>query len=61
MTFDQAISKAFEQGKITDETAILYASNKGKMNRYLDDAKKRQGVASLDTSGLKLDSLSFAK
>jgi twitching motility protein PilT len=61
MTFDQAIAKAFEQGKVSDETAILYASNKAKMNRYLDDAKKRQGLESLDTSNLKLDSLSFAK
>ena len=61
MTFDQSISKAYEQGKITDETAILYSSNKAKMNRYLDDVKKRQGVASLDTSSLKLDSLSFSK
>jgi twitching motility protein PilT len=60
-TFDQAIGKAFELGKITDETAVLYASNKAKMSRYLDDVKKRQGVAALDTSSLKLDELSIAR
>src|SRR5215203_3336315 len=53
-TFDQSIAKAFELGKITDETAQLYSSNKAKMSRYLDDVKKRQGVANLDTSTLKL-------
>jgi twitching motility protein PilT len=60
-TFDQSIGKAFELGKITDETAVLYASNKAKMSRYLDDVKKRQGVAALDTSSLKLDELSIAR
>lgn len=60
-TFDQTIVKAFEAGKITDETAILYCSNKGKMSRFLDDAKKRMNLAQVDTTGLKLDTLSFSK
>lgn len=60
-TFDQAIIKAFEQGKVTDESAILYASNKGKMSRFLDDAKKRMNLTQTDTSSLKLDTLSFSK
>ena len=60
-TFDQSLAKAFEQAKITDETAVLYSSNKAKMTRYLDDVKKRRGVETLDTSGLKLDELSLAK
>ncbi len=60
-TFDQAIIKAFEQGKVTDESALLYASNKGKMSRFLDDAKKRMNISQTDTSGLKLDTLSFSK
>lgn len=60
-TFDQSIAKAYEAGKVTDETASLYASNKAKMSRFLDDVKKRQGVASLDTSSLKLDQLSLSK
>jgi twitching motility protein PilT len=60
-TFDQSIAKAYEAGKVTDETAQLYASNKAKMSRYLDDVKKRRGLESLDTTGLKLDELSFAR
>jgi twitching motility protein PilT len=60
-TFDQSLAKAFEQAKITDETAVLYSSNKAKMTRYLDDVKKHRGVATLDTTGLKLDELSLAK
>jgi twitching motility protein PilT len=60
-TFDQGIISAFEQGKITDETAMLYSTNKAKMSRYVDDAKKRMNLSSVDTSDLKLDTLSFAK
>jgi twitching motility protein PilT len=60
-TFDQAIAKAFELSKITDETAMLYCSNKARMSRYLDDVKKRLSASTLDTSGLKLDTLSFSK
>lgn len=60
-TFDQSIGKAFEQGKVSEETAVLYSSNKAKMSRFLDDVKKRQGVDALDTTGLKLDTISFAK
>jgi twitching motility protein PilT len=54
-TFDQAIVTAFESGKITDETAMLYSTNKVKMGRYVDDAKKRLKLIEVDTSDLKLD------
>ena len=60
-TFDQAIVAAFENGKVTDETALTYCTNKAKMGRYVDDVKKRMNVDSVDTSGLKLDLDSFAK
>ena len=60
-TFDQAIVAAFEAGKVTDETALTYCTNKAKMGRYVDDVKKRMNVDSVDTSGLKLDLDSFAK
>ena len=32
-TFDQAIIAAFENGKVTDETALLYSTNKARMAR----------------------------
>ena len=60
-TFDQAIVAAYEAGKITDETAFLYSTNKARMSRYIDDVKKRMNVDSVDTSGMKLDLESFAK
>lgn len=60
-TFDQTIVKAFEQGKVTDESAFLYASNKGKMSRFIDDVKKRMNLASVDTSSMKLDTISLSK
>jgi twitching motility protein PilT len=60
-TFDQAIVAAFQAGKITDETALLYSTNKAKMSRYVDDVKKRMNVDSVDTSGMKLDLQSFSK
>lgn len=60
-TFDQAIVAAYEQGKISEETATLYSTNKGKMSRYIDDVKKRQQTNIVETTGLKLDVQSLAK
>ncbi len=60
-TFDHTMVRAFEQGKITEETALLYSTNKGKMSRYLDDSKKRMNLESVDTSGMKLDLESLAR
>jgi twitching motility protein PilT len=59
-TFDQAIVGAFETGKITDETAMLYSTNKVKMSRYVDDAKKRLKLTEVDTSSLRLDRQALA-
>lgn len=60
-TFDQAIIKAYEEGKVSDDTAMLYASNKGRLSRMIDDVKKRRNLADLDTSGLKLDHTALAQ
>jgi len=60
-TFDQAIVTAFEAGRITEETALLYSTNKGKMSRFVDDVKKRQNITSVETTGMKLDIQSLAK
>lgn len=55
-TFDQSLQKAFEAGLITEETAILYCTNKNRMRRDLDLSKKRTGITELDEpSGLKLN------
>jgi twitching motility protein PilT len=55
MTFDQSILNAYEQDLITEETARLFASRKGRITRGIDLIQKARGVdADLD-SGLRLD------
>jgi len=55
MTFDQSILRAYEQDLITEETARLFASRKGKITRGVDLIQKARGIdADLD-SGLRLD------
>jgi twitching motility protein PilT len=54
-TFDQSLHRAYQAGIITEETANLYATNKGRMTRYIDDVKKKRGLDHEEASGLKLD------
>jgi len=54
-TFDMAILELFEKGLVTEETALLYCSNKGVMSRGLDRMKKMRGET-ITSGGLKLDS-----
>src|SRR5947209_15512524 len=42
-TFDMAIMELFEQGLITEDTALLYCTNKGVMTRGIDTIKKSRG------------------
>jgi twitching motility protein PilT len=55
MTFDQSILNAYENDFITDETARLFASRKGKVTRGIDIIQKTRGVDSDLDSGLRLD------
>jgi twitching motility protein PilT len=55
-TLDQSLLRARQADLITDETALTYCSNKGKMRQALDQLHKERGVAQDDgVSGLKLD------
>ncbi len=55
-SFDQALLRAYEAGQVTEETAMLYCSNKGKFRRELDASKKLQGANETEApSGLKLN------
>jgi twitching motility protein PilT len=55
-TFDQSILDAFKAGLITEETAMLSATNKGKLRRDLDLIQRRAGnVSTQAPSGLKLN------
>jgi twitching motility protein PilT len=44
-SFEQTLLQAFEDGLITDETALLYSTNKPQMGQRLDMAKKRRDSA----------------
>jgi twitching motility protein PilT len=55
MTFDQSILNAYEQDLITEETARLFASRKGRISRGIDLIQKARGVDSDLDSGLRLD------
>jgi twitching motility protein PilT len=55
MTFDQSILQAYEKNLISEETAKLYASRKGRISRGIDLIQKARGVDSDLDSGLRLD------
>lgn len=55
-TFDMAIMDLYEQEQVTEETALLYCSNKGVMSRGIDKIKKTRGMNTSTLSGLSLDS-----
>jgi twitching motility protein PilT len=53
-TFDQSILRAYEAGQITEETAELFASKKGRISRGIDLIQKAQGINDRGT-GLRLE------
>jgi twitching motility protein PilT len=54
-SFDQQLLQACEARLVSEETAMLHCTNKGKMRRDLDLLQKKQGAAAQQThSGLKL-------
>jgi twitching motility protein PilT len=55
-TFDMAMLELYEQGLITEESAILYCTNKGVVSRGIDKIKKTRGETTTSLTGLKLDS-----
>lgn len=55
MTFDQCILNAYENEQITEDTARLFASRKGRISRGIDMIQKIRGVDNDLDSGLRLD------
>ncbi len=54
-TFDHSILEAYKAGIVTEETALVSCSNKGKVRRELDLIQKQRGVSKEQApSGLKL-------
>ncbi|HEX4666845.1 MAG TPA: twitching motility protein, partial [Chthoniobacterales bacterium] len=55
MTFDQSLLEAYENDMITEETARLFASRKGRIARGIDLIQKVRGIDTELSSGLRLD------
>ncbi len=54
--FDQACLEAFEEGSITEETALLYCTKRSVVSRGLDNSKKSRGEIDPTTGSLRMKS-----
>ncbi len=54
-TFDDYIVELYRDGKITEETAMAYASRKGIVSRGMDMVKSSRGEATTDIENLEVD------
>ncbi len=55
ITFDQHIVGLFEQGLISQETAMGYCSHRGIVGRGIDSIKSARGEATTDIGNLEID------
>jgi twitching motility protein PilT len=55
-TFDMAVMELYEARLVTEETALLYCTNKGIVTRAIDKIKKTRGESTSSVTGLSLDS-----
>ncbi len=55
MTFDQCIVDLYKAGKISEDTAMSYASRKGVVGRMIDTVKSERGEKTTEIEGLKID------
>lgn len=53
-TFEQNLTEKFQEGLITEETAMLLSVNKSRMRQKLDRTKKSMGQDDATTEGIKL-------
>jgi twitching motility protein PilT len=53
-TFDHAALEAFEQGLITEETALLYCTKRGVVTRGMDNLKKSRGEVTSNMGTLRM-------
>lgn len=55
ITFDDYIVQLFEEDKITEETALAYATTRGVVSRGIDAIKSKRGEATTGIEGLAVD------
>jgi hypothetical protein len=53
-TFDHSALEAYDQGLITEETAMTYCTKRGTVSRGIDNVKKRRGEAITDVANLRM-------
>lgn len=53
-TFDHACLEAYEAGKISEETAVLYCTKRSVVTRGIDNVRKGRGEATTDMTGLRM-------
>jgi twitching motility protein PilT len=59
-TFDFSALEAYEQGKITEETALLYCTKRGPVTRGMDNIKKMRGESTHNMHSLRMKALQDA-
>ncbi len=55
-TFDQACLEAYEQGTVSEETALLYCSKRSVVARGIDNIKKERGELNATAGSLRMKS-----
>jgi len=55
MTFDQSLLHSYEEGLVTEETAVNYSTRKAVVQRGIDTIKQKRGEKTTDVQGLRLD------
>lgn len=53
-TFDFSALEGYEQGLLTEETAMLYCSKRGPVTRGIDNIKKGRGERTTEVNGLRM-------
>ena len=53
-TFDHSALEAYEQGAVTEETALLYCTKRGPVTRGIDNIKKARGESTYNMSSLRM-------
>jgi twitching motility protein PilT len=56
-TFDFSSLEAYQTGKVTEETALLYASKRGAVMRGIDNIKKGRGECTTNIGSLRMQTL----
>ena len=54
-TFDQALIRAYAEGSITEENAIVYSTQRSVVHRGIDQVKHTRGEQTTDINGLMMD------